>query len=261
MLVENPAGNYTFIRGIGPFSAAVHAQPGSAIVRAAFRPFVALEGGYARIERHLRDLNRPISALCGMQLRIRRPFSREGFDEFNRPYIERLRGWGLDVAGANPVTRTNVAYELQPVAAPMLASFFYTIPSAVAAATWVMSGVPEITSRDGGVGQGAAESARRGQGIVAPGDTSPDGLRQKTACVLDIVAHHLAELKVSWADATTVNLYTVHDMCSLLAPMLIPAVAQAAQVGITWHYSRPPVTGLELEIDAWSVAHEEIIRS
>jgi hypothetical protein len=249
MLVENPAGNYTFIRGIGPFSAAVKAQPGSAIVRAAFRPFVALEGGYARVERHLRDLNRPISALCGMQLRIPKPFSREGFDEFNRPYIERLRGWGLDVAGANPVTRTNVAYELQPVAAPTLASFFYTIPSAAAAATWVISGVPEIASRDGGVR------------IIAPGDTSPDGLRQKTACVLDIVAHHLAELKVSWADATTVNLYTVHDLNSLLAPMLIPAVAPAAQVGITWHYSRPPVTGLELEIDAWSVAHEEIIRS
>jgi hypothetical protein len=171
MLVENPAGNYSFIRGSDPFAAAVRAHPGYALVRAAFCPFVALETGYTRVERHLQEQNRPLTALCGMQLRIPRPLSREGFGEFNRPYIERLRGWGLEVAGANPVTRTNVAYELQVVAAPMLASFFYTIPSTAASATWVMSGVPEIASRDGAVK------------IVAPGDTSPEGLRQKTQCV------------------------------------------------------------------------------
>jgi hypothetical protein len=75
------------------------------------------------------------------------------------------------------------------------------------------------------------------------------------------MTHNLGELAVSWADASTVNLYTTHDLHALIAPMLIPALASAAHIGITWHFARPPVTGLELEIDAWAVAREEILRS
>lgn len=248
MLLDNPAGNYRFVRGTDPFASAVRAHPGYAIVRAAFHPFVSLDTGYAHVERHLGEQNRAITALCGMQLRIPRPLSREGFGEFNRPYIERLRGWGLEVDGANPVTRTNVAYELQPVASPMLASFFYTIPSSVAASTWVMAGVPEFESREGSVK------------IVAPGDITSEGLRQKTQCVVDVLGDRIRELEASWTDATTVNLYTVHDLHALMPSVLSPALGAAVQAGITWHYARPPVTGLELEIDAWSVAREEIIR-
>ena len=129
MLIENVRGDFTFIRGIGPFSAGVRAHPGFAIVHAGLRPFVPLLSGYELIECHLRELTRPIQALCGMQLRIPQPLSREGFEEFNRPYIEKLRAWGLEVDGANPVTRTNVALEVSAVAEPMLAGFFYTTPA------------------------------------------------------------------------------------------------------------------------------------
>jgi hypothetical protein len=205
--------------------------------------------GYDRIEDHLGNLQRPINALCGIQLRIPRPLSREAFDEFNRPYIDKLRAWRLEVEGANPVTRTNVALEANPVAEPMIASFFYTVPSASAAPTWVVSGVPEIASRDGAVRSGAHN------------DTSPDGLRQKTQCVLEVLAHHLAELHVSWAQATTVNLYATHDLYPLMASTILPAIGAAARVGITWHHSRPPVSGLEIEIDACSVEREAIVSS
>lgn len=116
MLADNRKGNYTFIRGIGPFSAAVTAHPGFAIVHARFLPLIALNDGYKRVDRHLQEVQRPLEALCGMELRIPQVLSREAFDEFNRPYIERLKAWGLDVAGANPVTRTNVAFETNPVA-------------------------------------------------------------------------------------------------------------------------------------------------
>src|SRR5713226_1504155 len=173
MLVENFAGNYTFIRGIGPFSAAVIARPGYAIIHATFKPFVPLATGYDRIEQHLAKLQRPINALCGIQLRMPRPLSREGFDEFNRPYIEKLRAWGLEVEGSNPVARTNVALDGNPIAEPMIASFFYTVLSAGAASTWVVSGVPEIASRDGAIR------------IVAPNNVTPDGLRQKAQCILE----------------------------------------------------------------------------
>jgi hypothetical protein len=248
MLIENVRGDYTFIRGIGPFSAGVRAHSGFEIVHTGLRPFAPLSRGYDVVEHRLRDLKRPIEALCGMQLRIPQPLSRDGFEEFNRPYIEKLRGWGLEVEGANPVTRTNVALAASGVTEPMLAGFFYTIPAVGDDPHWILSGVPEIASRDGRVR------------IVAPGDTSLNGLVQKTQCVLDILRKHLAELRLSWDQATAINLYAVHDFHPLMESTLLPAIGAGSRAGVTWHYSRPPVTGLELEIDAWSVARDEILK-
>lgn len=247
MLAENISGNYSFIRGIGPFSSGVIARPGFEIVHAAFRPFVPLEQGYALVDRHLKGLTRPLAAVCGMHLRIPRALSREGFDEFNRPYIERLRSWGLEVDGANPVARTNVAPEASPIAEPMLAGFFYTVPSAASTATFVVSGVPEIASRQGGVQ------------IVARGDTSAEGMRQKAQCVMEIIGARMAEMRVKWDDATAINLYTVHDAYPLIREVVLPAIGRAAHIGVTWHFSRPPVTGLELEIDVHAVRQEIVL--
>jgi hypothetical protein len=245
MLIENEQGNYTFIRGIGPFSAGVRAHSSFAIVHATFRPFVALARGYELIERHLRELARPLQALCGMQLRIPRPLSREGFEEFNRPYIEQLRGWGLEVNGANPVTRTNVALAASAVAEPSLAGFFYTVPAPRDVPNWVLSGVPEIVSRDGAVQ------------VIAPGDTSTQGLRLKLECIFAILARHIAELRANWEQATAINIYGVHALHPLMQSTILPALGAGSRTGLTWHYSRPPVAGLELEFDGWAAAREE----
>jgi hypothetical protein len=247
MLAENSKGNYTFIHGIGPFSAAVMAQPGFEIVHVQFLPLIALNNGYLRVERHLQERRRPLEALCGMELRIPRVLSREAFDEFNRPYIARLKAWGLDVAGANPVTRTNVAFEASPVPEAKLAGFYYTVPSTVPGQTFVLSGAPEIASREGGVQ------------IVARGDTSADGLRQKLECILHVLGAHLSEMKLTWTMATAVNVYTVFDIHPLLTPVLLPSLGTASHAGITWHYARPPVNGLELEVDARAVKTELIL--
>lgn len=244
MIIENSGGGYDFIRGIGPFSAAVRARTGYAIVHATLTPILPLDHGYATLERHLAAAGRPIAALCGIQLRIPHALSREGFEQFNRPYIEKLRRWGLEVEGANPVARTNVALESNPVAEGSLASFFYTIPADGADVRWLISGVPEMTMRDGAIQ------------IVAPGDTSAEGMRKKTEAVLVTLDRHLSELAVAWSRATTINLYTVHDLHPLMVSMLLPKMG-GAQCGISWHHARPPVTGLELEIDAWSVLRTE----
>lgn len=249
MLAENNKGNYSFIRGIGPFSAAVLAQTGFEMVHARFLPLIALNDGYERLERHLREVQRPLAALCGIELRIPKVLSREGFEEFNRPYIQRLKGWGLEVAGANPVTRTNVAFETIPVTEPMLAGFYYTIPAQMLGETFVLSGAAEIASREGGAQ------------IVARGDTSENGLRQKLECILQVLGDHLSEMKLRWEMATTVNVYTICDIHPLLPTVLLPALARASYVGITWHYARPPVVGLDLEIDARAVRTELILSS
>jgi hypothetical protein len=247
MLAENTKGNYTFVRGIGPFSAAVTAQPGFEIIRARFAPLISIQKGYLRVEQHLKELRRPLEALCGMELRIPKVLSREAFDEFNRPYIERLKMWGLEVEGANPVTRTNVAHEINPVSEPALAGFYYTIPATRQGSTFVLSGAPEIASRDGVVQ------------IVARGDNSIEGLRQKLECILQVLGGHLSEMGLKWDVATAVNLYTVHDVHPLMASTLIPILGAASHAGITWHYARPPVSGLEVEVDARAVRTELIL--
>jgi hypothetical protein len=247
MLAENSKGNYRFVRGIGPFSAVVAALPGFEIAHARFLPLIALSDGYMRVERHLQEVQRPLEALCGMELRIPNVLSREAFDEFNAPYIERLKSWGLQTAGANPVTRTNVAFESSPVAGPMLAGFYYTIPSSGQNATFVLSGVPEIASREGGVQ------------IVARGDTSADGLRQKLECILQVLDAHLSEMKLKWEMATAINVYTVFNIHPLLAPLLLTRLGAASHAGVTWHYARPPVSGLDLEVDARAVRLELVL--
>lgn len=249
MLLDNPRGNFSFVRGYGaPFSAAAVAAPGFDLVHITFKPLARMADGFAAIERHLREVGRPINALCGIELRIPAPLTPAGFDEFNRGYIERLSAWGVHVDGANPVARTNVALEVNPVAEPSMYGFYYTVTTGVAEPGFVLAGVPEIASRQG--------SKRE---IVAAGDVSAEGMRRKTVCVLDGLGAVLGEIGRRWDDATAVNLYTVRDAYPLLANALLPALGGGGQRGIRWHYARPPVIGLELEIDGYAACCELLL--
>ncbi|HZP44700.1 MAG TPA: hypothetical protein VFB15_03535 [Candidatus Binataceae bacterium] len=246
-MIDHPRGNYSFIRGVAAYAAGVRAHPGYAIVYARLRRLAPLERGYQLIEQHLREQSRPPAALCGMQLRIPKPLTRDEFEGFNRPYIEQLRRWGLEVDGANPVARTNVAPAAPSISEPMLAGFFYTVPAATVSPTWLIAGVPEFIARDGKLA------------VAAPGDTSGDGLRNKLETILEAAGERLAQLATRWHDATAISLYTVHDLHPLLAPLILPTIGETAHRGLTLHYGRPPVSGLEIELDAWAVSRELVL--
>jgi hypothetical protein len=251
MLLDNPKGNYKFVRGYGaPFSSGALAHPGFEIVHASFKPLAPLADGYGLIEGHMRAAGRPLSAICGIELRIPAALTPAGFDEFNRPYIERLAAWGLMVEGLNPVARTNVAPASSPIAGPSIYGFYYTVPAAAGAArpSFVLAGVPEVASREGGKRE-----------VVAAGDVSPEGLRRKTACIMGALGGLLGEMKLGWSEASAVNLYTVHDVHPLFETDLLPALGAAAYRGVRWHYARPPVIGLELEIDGYAARQELVL--
>jgi hypothetical protein len=253
MVMENVKGNYGFIRSGGPFSSGCVARPGFEILHAAIHRFVPLARGFELVEHHLKEAGRPIDALCAMELRIPQPLTIKAFEEFNRPYVARLQSWGLEVDGANAVARTNVALEVSPVPEAMLAGFFYTARSDTKiadskAATFVLSGAAEMR-----VGKDGKRE------IVASGDTSADGMRRKIEAVIEALNEHLHELNLSWDLATAVNLYTIHDAYPALASTLLPSIGTAAQVGVKWYYSRPPVTGIDVEIDAHAVRREIIL--
>lgn len=249
MLIDHPNGNYSFIKGIGPFSSGCKAQPGYEIVHATFHPLPTLQQGFALIANHLQNLGRQIGAVCGIELRIPQPLTPEGFNAFNAPYIQQLADWNILVDGANPVARTNVALAVHTVTEPSLYGFSYTVPAQHQDATFVLSGSAETRRPLDG----------QGYEIVGHGDVSTEGLGQKATYVLQNLEDRLHEMAVTWADVTTIQLYTIHNVHPLLKSTLLFPLGSGSQHGLQWHYSRPPVTELEYEMDARGVRQECVV--
>ena len=180
MLRDVPAGGYQFLPGISAFSSGVMASAGWEIVHASLAAPMPWRDGFARIDRHLREIGRPRAALCGIELRSPAPFSFGGFDEFNQGYRSLLAEWKILVGDDNPIPRTNVA----PVAAaprePSLFAFGYTVPGTTPAPTFIVAGAGEMK-----------EGVRGPEGIVRRGDTSPEGMREKARRVMEIMQERL----------------------------------------------------------------------
>jgi hypothetical protein len=244
-LREHLAGNYRFLPGIAPYSCGVVSTPGFEIVHATLERPVPYNTGFALIERHLVGEHRPREALCGVELRSPRPFTFEGFDEFNTDYGLLLENWGLFVDGINPVPRTNVAPEIDPPAEPILHAFSYTRPCERGSApTFVVAGAGELP-----------EGVLAPEFIVAAGDTSPEGIAVKARFVLKLMENRLHGLGVDWPRVTAIHVYTVHPLDNLL-PEVVQRAGRAARHGIRWFLSRPPVQGIEFEIDLRGVRSE-----
>ncbi|MGH7248916.1 MAG: 2-amino-5-chloromuconate deaminase CnbZ, partial [Pseudomonadota bacterium] len=77
--------------------------------------------------------------------------------------------------------------------------------------------------------------------------------------ILEAQGVRLDEMRVSWNDVSAVNLYTVHDIHPLLATTILQALGEAGRYGVNWVYARPPVTGLDLEIDGHAVRREIVL--
>ncbi len=249
MLTDSPKGGFQFLKGSGPYSSGAVAAPGYEVVHAIFNPLPPLWDAFGIIEKHLKTIGRPLDAVCGMELRIPEPLSVEGFNEFNQPYIDRLKQWRTHVAGLNPVARTNVAPVVNPVPAPSVYGFSYTVPSDYQGRTFVVAGAGELRS--------ASVTA---EGIVSRGDVSLEGMRAKVEHVLmTTMAERLKAMSVAWSDVTQSNIYTVHNIHPLMASTVLPALREAARHGIRWHFARPPVLEIEFEMDMRGVRREIII--
>jgi hypothetical protein len=243
-----PDGGYRFIKGPFQFSGGVAAQPGFEIERARFPRPVPLEEGFRAIEAHLEAVGRPLTAFCACELRSPAPFTDAGFTDFNRHYVGTLEKWGVYRDGVNPVARSNVCPEVARPNAPSFYAFSYTVP-------------PRAGSRPSFVIAGSGE-AREGQGsyrerTIRYGDTSPEGLREKARWVLAEQERRMQALGVGWQDATATQVYTVHDLHPFLADEIARRGAMPA--GLTWHFARPPVQGLDYEMDVRAVRREIVI--
>jgi len=96
-----------------------------------------------------------------------------------------------------------------------------------------------------------------GGAVAAAGDTSPEGMQKKLAYLVGAVTDRIAELGFGWRDATHVELYSGVEIPGALATLAQRAEG-AAPRGVRWHHGRPPVTGLEVELEARAVLREEV---
>ena len=247
-MLRDSTGGYRFLPGITAFSSGTVAMPGHEIVHATLGAPVPWRDGFTRIDRHLRELGRPRTALCGIELRSPAPFTFDGFATFNDGYRSLLADWGILVGDDNPIPRTNVAPVAAAPAAPSLYAFAYTVPGATPAPTFIVAGAGEMRDR-----------ARGKDGIVRHGDTSPEGMREKARFVMGIMQERLLGLGADWSRVTTIDIYTAEPIHGfLLEEILLPAGPTAIH-GVRWFPSRPPVQGLEFEVDLRGVARELIL--
>lgn len=248
MLVTNSRGGFSFLKGISPYSAGAVASPGFEIEHATFAHPVVLRAGFDAVAKHLAALGRPKQALCGMELRSPRPFTFQGFADFNAGYVQVLKSWDILEDGLNPVARTNVAPEVSPPAEPSLYGFSYTVPSKGAPKTFIIAGAGELP-----------EGSLDPHDVVRRGETSPAALVDKARFVMGLMSGRLQGLGVSWSQATCSEIYTVHNIHPLLAREILGPMGRGAVHGVTWHFSRPPIVSIEYEMDVRGVIREVLL--
>jgi hypothetical protein len=247
-MIDNPKGGYRFLKGGPPFSSGCRAAPGYEIVHVVLSSLQPLDDGYGVIEDYLRQQGRPMHALCGMELRIPEPLSIGGFDDFNGPYIEKLKAWDLLVDGMNPVARTNVAPRSNQAAGPSLYGFSYSIETDQHQPTLITAGAGELRS-----------SRLADSEIVRLGDTSPEGFAEKVETVLGIMSKRLAGMEADWPQVTAVDIYTLHPIDGMIESKMLPHMNRADREGFRWFFARPPVIGIDFEMDVRVVRQEVVL--
>ena len=244
-LLDNARGGYRFLTGIPAFSSGAVAMAGFEVVRVTLNRPLPYRLGFDAIDAHLAGAGRPRQALCAMELRSPKPFSFDGFDEFNDGYRSILSDWDILLPDHNPVARSNVAPVVAAPAEPSLYAFSYTAPSDAPSTSFVVAGAADVAR------QSLTERA-----IVRAGETSADAMAEKAAHVMALMATRLAALGAGWADVTGGNVYTAEVLQPYLADTVLAPMGATAIHGIHWHMARPPIEGLAFEMDVRGVTRE-----
>lgn len=240
-------GGYRYVRGPFQYSGGVAAEPGFSIERARFNSPLAIEEGFSRIEGYLNNMGLPLTSFCACELRSPAPFTEQGFINFNRSYVGTLERWGIFRDDENPVARSNVCPAVGAPSEPSFQAFSYTVPVDTHDGSFVIAGSAEAP-------EGHGNYKER---IIRLGDQSSDAMREKALYVLGVMETRMATLGKTWANSTTTNVYTIYDLHSFLEDEIV--VRGAANNGLTWIYARPPVEGLDYEMDVRGVLTERII--
>ena len=242
------AGNYRYMPGVMQYSGGVVAMPGYTIERRTFRRVVELDEGFVKIAKYLTQIGRPLTSFCACELRSPAPFDELGFEQFNRRYIVPLTQWGIFQSDVNPVARTNVCPAFMPPTVPGFYAFSYTVPTQLLnSQTFVVAGSGEVPE-----GKGNYRDH-----IICPNDVSPTGMKTKANWVLTEMERRMQSLGVNWSHMTSTQVYSVRDIHPVMETELVKR--GAATMGLNWQWARPPVVGLDFEMDVRGIIQEHLI--
>ena len=237
-------GGYRYLPSVFQYSAGIAAEPGFQLVQARFRSLIPIDDAFICIANHLKKIGRPLTAFAHCELRSPKQFDDQGFIDFNRKYVSTLGQWGIYQAESkecsfiNPVARTNVCPEYFGPTEVAMYSFAYTVPtSSDSPGGFILSG--------GGDARSGSEPYR--ERIIAYGDTSNSGLRLKMEFVSNEMTKRLKSLGFNWSDVTSAQAYSVHNIGGLVEEVF--AKQGYLHSGINWHFARPPIAGLDFEMD------------
>jgi hypothetical protein len=113
--------------------------------------------------------------------------------------------------------------------------------------------VPESRGLQGGFMVAGSGEAREAAGqpyrdrIIALHDASVEGMRAKVEFVIEAMRLRLSALGLDWSAPHSTQIYTVLNIGHLVGECL--ARAGIVESGAMWHYARPPVEGLDYEMD------------
>jgi hypothetical protein len=240
-------GGYRYISAFFQYSGGVAAEPGFEIERARLAKPLPLTEGFRAVEAHFKAIGRPTTAFAACELRSPAPFTEQGFIDFNRQYVQTLERWGVYKNEINPVARTNVCPAYDKPAAPSLYAFSYTVPARSQRGSFIIAGGGDATE-----GRNPLRDY-----IVRYGETSLDAMRDKVRFVVSAMERRLKALGFGWADAISTQAYTVQDIGALVGEEIVKK--GVAPGGLSWHFCRPPVEGLEYEMDVRGAAREIVL--
>jgi hypothetical protein len=247
-IVEFAAGGYRFIKGSVAYSMGVIALPGFRLERVRFQTPVPLGEGFQRMAGVFKAAKRPAAALAACELRSPAPFTEAGFKSFNERYFALVHEFGFPAMGrSNPIARTNVCPLRATSPEVCMHAFTYATEEPDARPSFVLAGAVDLMAGD--------KDYR--ELIVARDQVDAAGIRKKARHALEDLEGRLSFLDFDWAATTANGLYCVHDIFAALTEEI--AARGAAPAGITWHLCRPPIEGLEFEMDTRSVSVERVI--
>jgi len=237
------SGSYSYLPSVFQYSAGVMAEPGYRLEQIRFKHAVPLQDGFKAVESRLRFLGRPFTAFAHCELRSPKQFDDQGFIDFNKTYVRQLQSWNIytpavdGVDAINPVARTNVCQSImvhkkfQCMRLPILCQ-------ALSSKQVLLSRVVEMPEK----ALNPTKTVSLPLGMFLKQDC-----RKKMAFVIEEMANRLRSFDLKWSDVTKVQAYSIHNIALLVDELL--AKPGLIQHGLTWHFARPPVAGLDYEMD------------
>ena len=84
-------------------------------------------------------------------------------------------------------------------------------------------------------------------------------MREKARFVMATMQQRLSALGGTWDRVMAIDIYTAQPVHDLVLHEILPLAGPAAIHGVHWYPSRPPIQGLDYEMDLRGVRREVLL--